>query len=128
MATAYVSASQTNLAADSRLISPVIDLGSAAAPVLTFQHALNFFSDIATARSQATVEVRLEGGEWTALEGVAYPESLGWSFVSSGELSLSKYAGKKIQIAFHYVSTAAKAGTWEVKDVIIKKALKYEKY
>lgn len=120
VATAYVSASQTNLDSDSRLVSPVIDLGSASAPALSFEHALNFFADIATARQQATVEARVEGGEWETLEGVTYPTEMGWSFVPSGSISLAKFAGKKIQIAFHYTSTAAKAGTWEVKNVIIK--------
>ena len=120
VATAYVSASQTNLDSDSRLVSPVIDLGSASAPALSFEHALNFFADIATARQQATVEAREEGGEWETLEGVTYPTEMGWSFVPSGSISLAKFAAKKIQIAFHYTSTAAKAGTWEVKNVIIK--------
>lgn len=120
VATAYESESQTNLDSDSRLVSPVIDLGSASAPALSFEHALNFFADIATARQQATVEARVEGGEWETLEGTTYPAEMGWSFVPSGSISLAKFAGKKIQIAFHYTSTAAKAGTLEVKNVIIK--------
>lgn len=120
VATAYESESQTNLDSDSRLVSPVIDLGSASAQALSFEHALNFFADIATARQQATVEARVEGGEWETLEGTTYPAEMGWSFVPSGSISLAKFAGKKIQIAFHYTSTAAKAGTWEVKNVIIK--------
>lgn len=120
VATAYESESQTNLDSDSRLVSPVIDLGSASAPALSFEYALNFFADIATARQQATVEARVEGGEWETLEGTTYPAEMGWSFVPSGSISLAKFAGKKIQIAFHYTSTAAKAGTWEVKNVIIK--------
>lgn len=120
VATAYISSSKTNLASDSRLISPVIDLSKATAPSLTFEHALNFFADLATASKEATVEIREDGGQWQTLEGVAYPSELGWSFVPSGSISLAKFAGKKIQIAFHYTSTAAKAGTWEVKNVIIK--------
>ena len=120
VATAYESESQANLDSDSRLVSPVIDLGSASAPALSFEHALNFFADIATARQQATVEALVEGGEWETLEGTTYPAEMGWSFVPSGSISLAKFAGKKIQIAFHYTSTAAKAGTWEVKNVIIK--------
>ena len=120
VATAYESESQANIDSDSRLVSPVIDLGSASAPALSFEHALKFFADIATARQQATVEARVEGGEWETLEGTTYPAEMGWSFVPSGSISLAKFAGKKIQIAFHYTSTAAKAGTWEVKNVIIK--------
>ena len=48
------------------------------------------------------------------------PAQLSWTFVGSGNVSLSAFAGKKIQIGFKYTSTAAKAGTWEVKNVIIK--------
>ena len=49
----------------------------------------------------------------------AYPKSLGWTFVSSGEISLASFAGGKIKVAFKYSSTEAKAGTWEVKNVLV---------
>lgn len=120
VATAYVSASQTNLAADARLVSPEIDLTGVTAATLTFEHALNFFADINVAKTQATVEMSVDGGEWKTLQGVSYPATLGWSFVPSGSLDLAAGAGHKIKIAFHYTSTAAKAGTWEVKNVVIK--------
>lgn len=38
--------------------------------------------------------------------------------MSTGQMDLSKYAGKKIQVAFHYTSDT-KAGTWEVKNLKI---------
>lgn len=120
VATAYDGQAKVDYAGDARLISPEINLGSAAAPTLTFEHAVNFFTDIATARSQVYVEVRTDGGEWEKLDGIEFPSSLGWTFSSAGNLSLAKYAGKKIRIAFHYTSTAAKAGTWEVKNVVVK--------
>ena len=112
-------ASNTNFDSESWLISPVIDLSSATKPVLTFRHALNFFSSVAKAKEEATLWVKAEGGEWTQLSGVAYPDSLSWTFVDSGDVDLSAYAGKKVQIAFKYVSTAEKAGTWEVDDFAI---------
>ena len=112
-------ANNTNFDSESWLISPVIDLSSATKPVLTFRHALNFFSSVDKAKEEATLWAKAEGGEWTQLSGVAYPDSLSWTFVDSGDVDLSAYAGKKVQIAFKYVSTAEKAGTWEVDDFAI---------
>ena len=117
VATAYVDG--TNYDSESWLISPVIDLSAEKTAYLSFEHACNFFSDIATAAKEVSVKVRIEGGEWTAVEGVNYPEKLSWTFVSSGSVDLSAYAGKKIQLAFVYTSTAAKAGTWEIKNVTV---------
>lgn len=112
-ASAYLSSK--NYAAESLLISPVIDLTSATKPVLTFKHAINYFSSIDKAKEEATAWVKIEGGSWTQLTIPTYPE-MDFNFVDSGEISLSSYTGKKIQIAFKYKSTTEKAGTWEVDD------------
>ncbi len=105
---------QQAYASESWLVSPVVNLASAQHPVLTFRHAVNQFESIDKAKEEATVWVREENGTWTQLTGVSYPASMSWSFVDSGEIDLSGYKGKKIQVAFKYVSTATKAGTWEV--------------
>lgn len=114
-ATAY--ANEVNYASDSWLISPVLDFTSASELVLSFEQALNFFSSVDVAKVEATVCARVEGGEWVKLSP-AYPESLSWSFVSSGNIDLSAFDGKKMQIGFHYTS-GEKAGTWEIKNVKI---------
>lgn len=119
-ASAYVS--QKNYAAESWLISPLIDLTSATKPVLTFRHAMNYFSSVEKSKEEATLWVRIEGGEWTQLTITAYP-AMDFKFVDSGEINLLNYIGKKIQIAFKYKSTEDKAGTWEVDDFkVINKA------
>ena len=105
---------QAAYATESWLVSPVVNLSSAQHPVLTFRHAVNQFTSIDQAKEEATVWVREENGTWTKLTGVTYPASLSWDFVDSGEIDLSGYKGKKIQVAFKYVSTTTKAGTWEV--------------
>ena len=112
-ASAY--ANKKDNAAESWLVSPLFDLTNASAPNMLFEHAVNYFTDLAAAKQEATVWVR-EGdeGEWTKLE-IAYPEELGWTFVSSGSIDLSAYVGKTIQIGFKYTSDA-KAGTWEIKN------------
>lgn len=117
-ATAYDSSSKNNYATESMLVSPVIDMTSANNPVLTFSQAVNYFTSIDVAKTQATVLVREEGGEWKQAAVDGYPSSLGWNFAAS-TVDLSAYKGKKIQVAFKYVSTSDKAGTWELKDVSV---------
>ena len=80
---------------------------------------MNFFADMNKAKEEATVWIKAAGGDWTQLSGVGYPEKLSWDFVESGKVDLANFVGKKIQIAFKYISTAAKAGTWEVDEFLI---------
>lgn len=120
VATAFDKATFTNYASDCRLVSPVIDLGSLESPKLAFEHAVNYFSSLDEAKTSVWVEVRPEGGQWTKLDGLAFPDALSFTFVPSGNMDLSAYRGKKIQFAFRYTSTAVKAGTWEVKNAVVK--------
>ena len=48
-----------------------------------------------------------------------WPESDSWTFVDA-TADLSAYAGKTIEIAFVYTSTADVAGTWEVRNVTVR--------
>lgn len=113
-ATAF--ANSTSAASESWLISPVVDLTGATSAVLTFDHAANFFADVAT---ECTAWIAEAGtGNWTQLPVTGYPT--GWPFVSSGEIDLAAYVGKSIQVAFKYTSTDEKTGTWEIKNVLIK--------
>ncbi len=114
-ASAY--ASGTAHTTESWLISPLIDLTDATDPIFTFDHAVNQFTSIDKAKEEATVWVRVgEVGEWYQVSNVTYPSSLGWSFKNAGDLPLDEFVGDKIQIGFKYTSTAAKAGTWEIKN------------
>ena len=60
--------------------------------------------------------VREEGGEWTEIVPQAWPSAGGWNFVKSGDVDLSAYDGKKIQIGFKYESSAEGADTWEINN------------
>ena len=118
-----------NFDSESWLISPVIDLAGQNEAYLEFDQALNFFSDIATAKKQAVVKIREENGSWTDLNIPQYPTALSWTFLNSGSIDIKAYAGKKIQIAFAYTSTSAKAGSWEVNNVkIVKEAAVVESF
>lgn len=119
MACASAYFQQTNHTTESWLVSPIFDLSSASSNItLSFGHALNKFSDMQSAETQATVWVREVGGQWSMLNGVTYPETQSWNFITSenNQISLASYRGKKIQIAFKYESDANSAGTWEISD------------
>ncbi|MDE6134024.1 MAG: DUF5017 domain-containing protein, partial [Muribaculaceae bacterium] len=111
-------AAGTNYDAEAWLISPEIDLSAFGEATLSYEQATNFFSSTEVLPDQAAAYVREAGGEWVKLSP-EYPESMSWTFVPSGDIDLSAFAGKKIQIGFCYISTEAKAGTWEVKNVKI---------
>lgn len=107
------------------LISPIVDLTQVSNATLTFDHATGY-----VANNDQTVDFTLwvkEGNseDWTQLIIPSYPEKVSndWSkFVSSGEISLQGYCGKKIQIGFQYKSTEEKQSGWEVTNILIKKA------
>ena len=117
-ASAY--AEKTNYESESWLISPVIDLDGETSVYLTFEHATNFFNG-STLEDEATIWAKEESAsEWSKVSGINYPSSQSWTFVDAGDIDISAYAGKKMQFAFVYKSSASKAGTWEVKNVVVK--------
>ncbi len=114
-ASAYVDG--TKYTVESYAVSPVIDLSEAKSAFLTFDHAAKFQT---TLRTLCGAVVRLEGAtEWTALTIPTWPEAGAWTFASSGDIDLSAYVGKKIQLGFKYGSSDAGADTWEIKNLKI---------
>lgn len=102
-------------AAESWLISPVVDLTAAKTATLTFDHAARYF---AKAEEELTLWVKEEGKDWAQLSLSNYPDGTNWNY-SAESVSLNDLAGKKIQVAFKYVSTESAAATWEIKNVKI---------
>lgn len=103
---------------DSWLISPMIDLTGYVTPKLTFAHCCNKFD--ADPATQVSVAVRLDGSnDWNLLTIPTFSSNADWNFVDSGVIDLAPYAGKKFQIGFHYTSSEASSGTWEVKNVLV---------
>ena len=115
-ASGYVNETKENLAAEGWLISPEIDLAAYTTVFFTFEHAGGYFG---TAANEATVWISKDGGEWINLpiEASAYPTS--WEFKAAGVWDLAAYAGSKVKIAFKYLSTTTKAGTWELRNVSV---------
>lgn len=113
-ASAYIN--NTNYESESWLISPALDLTEATSPVLTFSHAVNFAKG--TAQTALTLWVTETATEnWQQMTITNYPTSDSWTFVPSGNIDLSAYAGKTIKLGFKYTSTSSVASTWEVMDV-----------
>lgn len=110
-ASAYVSG--TRYEQINYLVSPVLDLTGVESAKMTFDHAGNYFSG--TESSSANVCVREVGGDWDTLNIPTYFTS--WTFVNSGDIDLSAYVGKYIQIGFKYSSSSSVAGTWEIKNL-----------
>lgn len=111
--------SGANHVAESYLVSPLLQVNSNS--VLTFEHA-NKYNDGNYDQSE-TVWVREENGQWsTQLTVPNYSDGSSWDFVASGDISLSAFAGKKIQIGWRYTSTEAAASKWEVKNVKVTNA------
>lgn len=119
-ASAYLNG---NFAAESWLVSPVIDLEGYTDVVLSFEHAINYANgNKVTDFCQVYVceVVNDKAGEWINLSSeVVYPEGNNWTFVNSGEISLEACEGKQIQIGFLYNSTSEVAPTWEIKNLIV---------
>ena len=99
------------------IISPVIDLTKVTKATARFEHAAKYQTTI---RELCGMVVREQGATaWTALAIPAWPEAGNWTFVSSGDIDLSAYAGKKIQLAYKYGASAAGADTWEIRDLTL---------
>ena len=105
--------------AESWLVSPAISLAGATSPVVTFTHAHKFAG---TPSEELTLWVSANDGAWEQVTIPTYSDNNSWTFVESGEISLAKYVGSTVKVAFKYVSTASKAGTWEVKNFSVAEA------
>lgn len=112
-ASAYVGGS--NKASESWLISPAINLSDATKATLVFKHAHKFGVDKTKELTLWATEAGKEAWEQLTIPNYGSGES--WTMVSSGNIDLSKYAGKEVQVGFKYVSTTEGAPIWEVNDV-----------
>lgn len=100
--------------------SPAVSLEGVTGASVTFDHAAKFQTTI---QKLARFVVRVKGAsEWTEYEIPAWPPlDNKWTFVNSGTIDISAFDGKEIEIGFKYVSSAAGADTWEIRNVKVKK-------
>ena len=117
-ASAY--ANSTKYVTESYLVSPAIILNENS--VLTFDHVQRYAAE--DPATQLTLWIRGDAQEsWEyQLNIPTYSDGTSWTFVSSGEIDLSTYAGKKIHLYFKYTSNEDFAPTWEIKNVVVTNA------
>ena len=116
VATAYIN--KVNLASESWLVSAPVDLTGKTTAYLTFDHACNYFAgeNNSGVSEACKVLVSRDSITWDEIEIKTWPKN--FTFVNSGVIDLSAYAGEsRLRIAFKYTSTTEKAGTWELKNV-----------
>ena len=110
-----------NIPTESWLISPTIDLSTATNPVLAFEHASNYFTNVS---NDVTVWItNASAEEWIKLDVPTYPTS--FTFVNSGDIDLTSYVGKSVKIGFKYVCES-KAGTYELRNFVVKERIEEE--
>ena len=115
-ASAFVN--KKNLPSESWLVSPWIELSSAEVERnLFFDHAVSkYFGNVS---EEATLWIKVEGGDWTQITSIAYPEvpqDKSFSPFETQTVSLAGYEGKKLKVGFKYISTDKAAGTWEIRN------------
>ena len=115
-------ANNTNYESQSWLVSPSIDLSQVQAAHLCFSHAGRYFSDIKKDVTLWVLQEESKAAEdveafTTQLSIPVYP--VDFTFVESGDIDLSSYAGSSIRLAFKYKSSTSKAGTYEVQNLRI---------
>ena len=113
-----------NLAAEGWLISPCIDLTKTIKPILTFDHTHKYAG---TPEDELTLWISADYSDgdpstatWEQLTIPNYGTNEDWTFVSSGDINLSKYNGKTVRLAWKYTSSSKAAAIWELKNVSIE--------
>lgn len=107
------------------LITPGIDFSEADNPMLIFDEAINFESNI-HGNQEVLISSDYGGAgdpnlaSWTKLSPENRATGNDWNFVSTGNITLADWAGEEtVYIAFRYNSTSQAAGTWEVDNIMV---------
>ncbi len=123
--TAYVS--NVNNAAESWLISPSMDLTAMDSVRVSFDYVTKYNqTDKVAEHNQLLVSDNYNGdvsaATWTIVDFSVVENTTDWTFTSTGEILLpAEFMGKaNVTIAFKYTSTTTKAGTWEVKNLLVE--------
>lgn len=112
-ASAFDGAAKKGYASESWLITPELNIAGYNNIVLKFDQAANFYKN----GFDSKVLVSIDGGAFTEVAIPTPPAGNSWNFGSSGDIKIG--TGSKLKIAFKYTSTAAVAGTWEIKNIVV---------
>ena len=117
-ASAYVGQAY---AAESWLISPVIDLANVSSATLKFEQAVNYSSPNGALSVMVSTDYAGEVLQcnWTELNLSQWPAGNNWIFINS-TADMSQFAGQRVTIGFKYTSSGNASATWEVKNVVVE--------
>jgi hypothetical protein len=108
------------------LISPAINLTGKSSAMLSFEHTGKYFTANKLTEQVLLVSTDYTAGlpstaTWTTITIPTWPSGSDWTFVNSGDISLSTVLGQaNVRIAFKFTSTTAGSATWEIKNVLVK--------
>ena len=117
----YINETQENIANEDWLISPKITLPAEKSIVLSFESVVRYTNGpdkaiFVMVSENYTGDVA--AATWTQLP-IEFKDASNWT-LEEVQQDMSAYAGKTVTVAFKYVSTDVKAGTWELKNFKIE--------
>lgn len=118
--------SSVNHAAESWLISAPIDFSNAGEAVISFEYVTRYNESGKLAeRNQLLISDNYTGdvatASWEVIDFSIVQNNTDWTYTSTGEVAIpAEFLGKAgVTVAFKYVGTESKAGTWQLKNVIL---------
>lgn len=105
------------------LISPTINLANIDSAYVNFEYIFRYgasLNDISFYITDNDVTSAPSVSTWTKLDFDLVSGS-DWNTWTKPDIDITNYVGKKVRMAFHYLSTTTKAGTWEIKNFAIYK-------
>lgn len=113
-----------DVASEDWLISSSIDLSAASSPALRFESAKQYDGGDFEVFVSTDFSGDVTGATWQELTPNALSTG-SYSWVDSGSIDLTAYAGSQVVVAFKYTSTGTGSGEgaiWQVDDVVVDEA------
>lgn len=114
-----------NIACETWLISPPMNLTNASHPIFTFENACNYTGDILYAYFSDDYDGTSDpnvSGTWQALPVTLSGGS--WSWTNSGNIDLSTYFLSQdlshAYVAVKYIGTSSNGKTWEIDNITVQ--------
>lgn len=112
--------SSSNVACETWLVSPSIDLANTTTPELFMESDVNYSGDALEVYVTTNYTGDATTTSWIQLTVPLDLDNTGWnSFVPSGAVSLSAYKQSGIRVAFKYTGSSSAGSTWEIDDIKI---------
>lgn len=96
-----------------------IDLKDVETANVVFMQAAKNYNSQEEFLEHTSVCVREVGGEWKEIEVAPEPVANQQGHYVTSEGKLDEFAGKEIEIGFHYTSTSEAAGKWKLKNLFV---------